>query len=122
MVSYWTKLEDFGLMKAIPLYRQKLMHTNSIDTVTFEVAKYIHQTIPDLKHRSIDSIQIRLPYFENLLAGVFEKRDYAKKDQYLYSTLPRDNDKKTPNPCSTRHKYNGALSKYLKTKKDQDIA
>lgn len=122
MANYWTKQEESHLVKTIPLYRQKLMHTKSIDTATLEVAEYIHRTIPELKHRSIESIGKRLPYLENLLAGVFEKKDYAKKDQYLYSSLPRDNDEKKPNPCRTRHKYNGALSEYLKQKKDLEIA
>ncbi len=122
MAGYWTKQEESHLVKMIPLYRQKLMLTKSIDGVTLEVAEYIHRTIPDLKHRSIQSIQKRLPYFENLVAGVFEKSDYAKKDQYLYSALPRDNDELKPNPCKTRHKYNGALSNYLKKNKDLDTA
>ncbi|WP_338469607.1 hypothetical protein R4Z10_12350 [Niallia sp. XMNu-256] len=121
MASYWTKYEDTHLMKAIPLYRQRLMHANSTDKVTLEVAIYIQKTIPELQDRTIDSIEKRLPYFENLLAGVFEKSDYAKKDQYLYSFLPRDNEGRIPNPCFTRHKYNGALSQYLK-KENQDIA
>ncbi|WP_428908166.1 hypothetical protein [Niallia sp. Krafla_26] len=122
MASYWTKQEQSYLVKAIPLYRQKLMHSKSIETVTKEVAEYIHQSIPDLKNKSITSIQKCLPYLDNLLAGVFEKYDYAKKDQYLYSSLPRDHGVKKPNLCKTRHKYNGALYKYLNKDKNFNIA
>lgn len=111
MASYWTKQEQKHLVNVIPLYRQKLMHSKSIENVTIEVAEHVQQSIPALKNKSISSIQKCLPYFDNLLAGVFEKFDYAKKDQYLYLSLPRDYGGYKPNLCKTRHKYNGALSK-----------
>jgi hypothetical protein len=122
MASYWTEQEQIHLVKAIPQYRQKMKQSKIPERVTLEMAKLLHQTCPDLQARTVSAIQERLPYIENLLAGVFEKNDYAKKDQYLYATLPREYDGKNPNPCTTRHKYNGALSEYLKRKKDLDVA
>jgi hypothetical protein len=122
MASYWTKDEQNHLVEAIPLYRQELMQSKAPEKVTLEIADHIYQTCPDLKERSVKAIHQRLPYLENLLAGVFEKNDYAKKDQYLYSRLPRDYGSKKPNLSNTRHKYNGALSEYLKKGKDFDVA
>ena len=112
--NYWTKQEQDYLVKAIPLYRQKLKQTKAPEKVTLELAKHLHQTYPELDRRTVSAIKERLPYIENLLAGVFERNDYAKKDQYLYATLPRESDVIKPNPCHTRHKYNGALAVYRK--------
>ena len=114
MASYWTKQEQDYLVKAIPLYRQKLKQSKAPEKITLELAKHLHLNYPELGKRTVTAIKERLPYIENLLAGVFERNDYAKKDQYLYATLPRESDVIKPNPCHTRHKYNGALAVYRK--------
>ena len=115
MASYWTKQEQDYLVKAIPLYRQKLKQTTAPEKVTLELAKHLHQTYPELGRRTVSAIKERLPCISKiLLAGVFERNDYAKKDQCLYATLPRESDVIKPNPCHTRHKYNGALAAYRK--------
>ena len=114
MASYWTKQEQDYLVKSIPLYRQKLKQSKVPEKITLEIAKQLHLNTPELGKRTITAIKKRLPYIENLLAGVFERNDYAKKDQYLYATLPRDSGMIKPNPCATRHKYNGALALYRK--------
>jgi hypothetical protein len=114
MASYWTKQEQELLVKAIPLYRQQLKQSKAPEKVTLELAKHLHLTYPELFKRTVTAIRDRLPYIENLVAGVFDRNDYAKKDQYLYASLPRESDVLKPNPCHTRHKYNGALAVYRK--------
>ena len=100
--------------KSNSIVSSKIKTNQSTRKVTLELANHLHQTYPELGKRTVSAIKERLPYIENLLAGVFERNDYAKKDQYLYATLPRESDVIKPNPCHTRHKYNGALAVYRK--------
>jgi hypothetical protein len=51
----------------------------------------------------------RLPYLDNLLAGVFKRRDHARKDQHLFEKVLRDGNDIKPYLCNTRHSYNGAI-------------
>lgn len=44
----------------------------------------------------------RLPYLDNLLDGVFEKKSYALKDEQLYGTQIRQVNSKLPNLCNMR--------------------
>lgn len=77
--------------------------------MTAEEARKLRERCPVLEHRTVNAISERLPYMDNLLAGVFEKQHYAKKDQVYYGTVPRHDHSKKPNMCNTRHAYNGAI-------------
>jgi hypothetical protein len=118
MAKHWSKEEQIHLLNLIPSYRQKTHQKDLKEAkrLTLEMAYYIHQHYPSLQNRTVNAIFERLPYLDNLLAGVFEEHHYAKKDRYLYSTLPRANNNKEPNLCNTRHPYNGALKEYLQNK------
>ena len=124
MPKHWTEEEQLHLLNEIPLYRKKItipLHRQKIEQkelkvdkcVTLEIANNIHQKCPTVKNRTVNSIYERLPYLENLLAGVFEKQHYAMKDRHLYATVPREHGSREPNLCNTRHKYNGAMTEYL---------
>jgi hypothetical protein len=122
MAMIWTSKEESHLLNVIPEYRQKIARKNvkQARSITLELAEEIHK-IPEVNHRTVEAINQRIPYLENLLAGAFQKHHYAIKDQYLYFTSPRDNNSKKPNLCNTRHPYNGALREYLdKLKENPD--
>jgi hypothetical protein len=114
MAMIWSSKEESHLLNVIPDYRQNLegKSLRQARSLTLSLAEEIHQ-VPEVNHRSVEAINQRIPYLENLLAGAFEKHHYAKKDQHLYFTSPRDNNSKKPNLCNTRHPYNGALREYL---------
>jgi hypothetical protein len=110
MANHWNKDEVF-ILKSISDYR-KIINNKEIKEarkITFEFARALLQNTPELQHRSQQAIFERLAYLDNLLAGVFEKHHYAKKDQALYLKEPRENGSKEPNFCNTRHSYNGAV-------------
>lgn len=113
---HWREKEQIHLINAIPSYRRKIMNKDWTEAkrITLKLAEEIHQQVPDVQGRTVNAIYERLPYLENLLAGVFEEHHYAIKDQNHYSRIPRDNGSKEPNLCNTRHKYNGAMTEYLK--------
>lgn len=125
MAMPWRENEQIHLLNAIPLYRQRIVQKDMKNPkdlkearrITLELAKEILSQNPDVNGRSDNAIYERLPYLENLLAGVFEKHHYATKDQSLYASNPRDNGDREPNLCNTRHKYKGAMTEYLKTLK-----
>lgn len=115
MAKQWSKEEEAPLLEQIASYRLEI-HQKDIKVakkITIRFAENIHQQNPFLRHRKINAINERLPYLENLLAGVFQKHHYAIKDQHMYATLPREDKSKIPNLCNTRHKYNGAMVDYL---------
>ena len=78
----WSSKEEIHLLNVIPEYRQKIGRKNLKDarSITLALAEEIHQ-IPEVSHRSVEAINQRIPYLENLLAGAFEKHHYAKNDQ-----------------------------------------
>ncbi|WP_308636160.1 hypothetical protein [Paenibacillus silvisoli] len=111
MAERWTESDEIYLRKLIPAYR-KAIEGKDVQTtkkITLEMSEVLHRTTPGLHHRSIESINQRLPYLDNLMAGVFERSNYALKDQRLYAALPREDESKSPNLANTRHSYNGAL-------------
>ncbi len=116
MALAWKQEEQVYILHSISLYRKEIDDKTNKDAIqiTKKLAEEIHQKNPALEHRTINSIAERLPYLENLLAGVFEKEHYAKKDQHLYYTKPRENISRVPNLCNTRHAYHGAMTDYLK--------
>lgn len=57
----------------------------------------------------MQSINERMPYLDNLLAGSLPKHGFAKKDQHLFESKPRENGNKDINYCNNRHSYNGTL-------------
>ncbi|MBM7660396.1 hypothetical protein JOC85_001163 [Bacillus mesophilus] len=110
MALPWTTDQQY-LLNVINLYREQ-MNGKDLKTqkrITKELAEQLHTSNQGLQHRTIQSINERLPYLENLLAGVFEIHNYAAKDQHLYSVKPRTIGDKTPNLCNTRHSFNGDL-------------
>lgn len=111
MSLHWTEEEQNALLAVLPDYRikiqdQQLVHQKKI---TRHFAGQLHQTTPLLQQRTVEAINQRLPYLDNLLAGVFEACHYAKKDQHHYAALPRENGSKKFNSCNKRHSYNGAV-------------
>ncbi|QOY34235.1 hypothetical protein AWH56_016040 [Anaerobacillus isosaccharinicus] len=110
MPKHW-KEDQVYLLKAIPAYRTSIAGKSLEEAkqITKAFAEDLHRNNLDLQHRSLQSIIERLPYLDNLLAGVFEPKNYAKKDQLLYHSKPRKNDDRKPNLCNTRHSYNGAI-------------
>lgn len=110
MAQLW-KEEQKYLIDVIPKYREAIrkMEIKEARKYTKKLAVDLHQSIPELQHRTVTSIEQRLPYLDNLLAGVWGKHNYAGKDQDLFLTLPRENNDQTPNHCNTRHSYNGAI-------------
>lgn len=110
MAEHWTDDQQY-LLNAIEEYRNLLIDIEQKEAriKTNEFAKQLHRNTPELKHRTTQSIAERLPYLDNLLAGVFEKENYAIKDQSLYATIPRENNDITFNASNTRHSYNGAI-------------
>lgn len=114
----WKVKEQSHLLIAIPSYRQKIEGKSLKEQkkLTLELAEEIFDQVPDVQGRTVNAINERLPYLENLLAGVFEPHHYAIKDRLHYSTLPRENGNKEPNIYNQRHKYNGAMPEYLQNK------
>ncbi|MFB3164544.1 hypothetical protein ABLO26_24595 [Neobacillus sp. 179-J 1A1 HS] len=113
---YWSEKEQSHLLEAIPSYREKIKNKDITvaKRITLELAEEIHQSVPDVQGRTVNAINERLPYLENLLAGIFEAHHYAAKDRELYSTFRRENGSVDPNLCNTRHKYNGAMTEWRK--------
>jgi hypothetical protein len=58
-------------------------------------------------NRGHNGVILRLPYLDNLYAGVLEKEAYAIKDQYKYESSPREDGSKEFNSCNRSHPYNG---------------
>jgi hypothetical protein len=112
---FWSEKEQSHLLEAIPTYRDKIKNKDLKEAkrLTLELAEEIHHSVPDVQGRTVNAINERLPYLENLLAGVFEAHHYAIKDRSHYLSMPRENGSKEPNLCNTRHKYNGAMTEYL---------
>lgn len=118
MANHWSEEEQIHLLNSIAFYRRRI-HGKEIKEAkrqTLELANHLHQHYPSVQSRTVNAISERLPYLDNLLAGVFEEYDYANKDRDLYSTLPRENHSKKPNLCNTRNHYNGAMKEYLQNK------
>jgi hypothetical protein len=118
MANHWSEEEQIHLLNSITSYRRKI-HQKDITEAkrqTLELANYLHQHYPSVQGRTVNAISERLPYLDNLLAGVFEEHHYANKDRNLYSTNPRVNNCKKPNLCNARHQYNGAFKEYLQNK------
>lgn len=118
MTKHWSEEEQIHLLNSITSYRRKIYEKDITEAKrqTLELANYLHQHYPSVQGRTVNAISERLPYLDNLLAGVFEEYNYANKDRDLYSTLPRENNSKKPNLCNTRHHYNGAVKEYLQSK------
>lgn len=112
MAKQW-KADETLLLAAIPTYRGYIEDKDPKESIklTLEFAASLHQNTPELQHRTVQAIAERLPYLDNLLAGVYETHNYAKKDQHLYALLPRPNKNTSPNLSNTRHSYNGAIRK-----------
>ncbi|OIJ09148.1 hypothetical protein BKP35_17260 [Anaerobacillus arseniciselenatis] len=110
MSKHW-KDDQIHLLKAIPAYRMMIAGKpeKEAQQITKEFAETLRTNNVELHHRSVQSINERLPYLENLLAGVFEPQNYAQKDQHLYYSKPRVDDGREPILCNTRHSYNGAI-------------
>ncbi|MFD0824342.1 hypothetical protein ACT8ZR_01555 [Neobacillus sp. M.A.Huq-85] len=123
MSKQWSEREQRHILDLIPLYRQTIEYKDLKESkrLTFELAEKIHQKFPDVQDLTVNAIYERLPYVENLLAGVFEAHHYAVKDRVHYSILPRNTGNKDPNLCNTRHKYNGAMTEYLKKMKELKV-
>ncbi|QNF29645.1 hypothetical protein [Metabacillus elymi] len=116
MNKHWSNEEQIHLINAIPSYRQKFQYVDQKEAkrITLEISQFLYQHNPKLQTRIVNAIFERLPYLDNLLAGVFEKHNYAKKNRHLFSSLPRENKSKEQNLCNTRHQYNGAVKEHLK--------
>ncbi|MBB6451583.1 hypothetical protein HNQ94_000004 [Salirhabdus euzebyi] len=110
MAKPWKDDQEY-LLNSILEYRSLINGKDDKEArrITEKFAKEIQNCNPELKHRTVQSIVERLPYLDNLLAGVFEKDNYANKDQNLYAKMERENNDTTPNYCNTRHSYNGAI-------------
>lgn len=118
MSKHWSKEEQTPLLSVIPSYRLKIqqLEIKQAKHITLQMAHFIHREYPIVQERTVNAIYERLPYLENLLAGVFKDYHYAEKDRHLYSTLPREHNSQEPLLCNTRHKYNGAMTEYLNNK------
>lgn len=105
------KEEQGYLIKVLDDYRNLIKDKDLIiaKRLTKEFAVALHKNTPELFNRSIEAINQRMPYLDNLLAGVFEKNNYALKDQSLYGAKLRQMRNVEPNLCNTRHAYNGAI-------------
>ncbi|MDR7073307.1 hypothetical protein [Fictibacillus barbaricus] len=112
MGEYWAE-DQVYLIEAIHKYRAAIKGSElkKARNLTLVFANELHKATPALHHRSIGAIEQRLPYLDNLLAGVFNKEDYAEKYQHLYNIQPRTDSSVRPNLCNTRHSYKGALKK-----------
>ncbi|MDI4643661.1 MULTISPECIES: hypothetical protein [Cohnella] len=112
MSRHWIEDQKY-LLAAIDKYRSQIEGENLIEQkkMTLRFAQNLHNETPELNHRTVHSINERLPYLDNLLAGVFEVHNYAAKDQHLYLTRPRMNGNRDFNACNTRHSYNGAVQR-----------
>lgn len=121
MPRHWTSDEEFFLIDALPDYR-KSIQSKSIQEqrqITKSLAEELYQGYAILALRSENAIFERLPYLDNLLAGVFEKEHYAVKDRELYGTQPREDSSREPNTVNKRHSYNGAMKDYLEQTRGQ---
>ncbi|MBN3554017.1 hypothetical protein JYA63_07070 [Fictibacillus nanhaiensis] len=113
MAEPWTLEQQDYLVKAIPQYRSTIKgykdELNKARKLTRSFAEELLKSTPSLQHRSIGSIEQRLPYLDNLLVGALEKEAYAIKDRHLYQTQRREDSSVDPNRCNARHTYNGFL-------------
>ena len=118
MSNQWSEIEQVPLIAHIVSYRQSITNkeTKEAKEITLKEAIMIQETYSVVQQRTHIAIFERMCYLDNLLAGVFENMHYAKKDQYLYGVLPRENQDVTPNFINTRHSYNGAREQYWKNK------
>ena len=109
MAKAWSRAEEQHLLDVIPAYRKAIQNKETKDAriITKQVAEKLHKQHPILQGRTVTAIYERLPYLDNLLAGVFERTNYAIKDRQLYGTLPKE--KREPNMCNSRHAYAGAV-------------
>jgi hypothetical protein len=123
MANHWRQEEQIHLLNSISSYRRKIYQKDIQEAkrLTLELAYYIHEHYPSIQNRTVNAIFERLPYLDNLLAGVFEKHHYANKDHHLYSTLLREDKSKEPNLCNTRHHYHGAMKEYLDSKNKEGL-
>ncbi|WP_102345906.1 hypothetical protein [Bacillus sp. Marseille-P3661] len=112
MAKHWND-DQIYLLEAIEEYRNVIegKKLNAARRITKEFAEILHKNTPELQHRIVQSIVERLPYLDNLLAGVFNKENYAKKDQHIYAKAPRRDGSIEINYCNMRHSYNGAIRK-----------
>jgi hypothetical protein len=110
-MSFPWKEDQLYLLNAIDKYREiiKGKEIKEARRLTKEFADTLHKRTKDLHHRSPQSINERMPYFDNLLAGALEKENYAIKDRHLYETNQRPDGNKDFNECNKRHGYNGYL-------------
>ena len=110
MAHRW-KEDQYYLLDALDTYRIVIQgkELKDIRRLTLEFATNLHINTKELHHRSIQSINERLPYLDNLLAGALEIDNYAAKDQHLYRTRSRPDGCTEVNLCNTRHSYNGAI-------------
>lgn len=110
MARHWRD-DQLHLLSALSEYRNRIegKDTKEAKKITNSFARDLHHNTTELHHRSINSIAERLPYIDNLLAGVLQISNYAQKDQPLYNLQPRKDGNKIMNLCNTRHSYNGEL-------------
>ena len=99
------------LLNSMNDYRTRMENKEDkeVRRLTKAFAETLYKNTPELHHRSINSIVERLPYLDNLLAGVMEKSNYHIKDQHLYGVHPRNNGNKELDFSNTRHSYNGGI-------------
>lgn len=112
MSKPWTEDQKF-LLNSMNDYRKKIENKEDkeVRKLTKDFAETLYNNTPELHHRSINSINERLPYLDNLLAGVLEEKNYQIKDQHLFGVRPRNKGDEELNLSNTRHSYNGALRK-----------
>ncbi len=111
MPKYWDETEQIYLINAIDNYRSIIdgKVLKEAKRLTRDFALNLQRTTPELSHRSQNSINERLPYLDNLLAGALEEKNYATKDRPLYGSRLRVNSDKGFNQCNTRHHFNGHI-------------
>jgi hypothetical protein len=114
MPKHWTIKEEEALIECMSPYRGLIRNesTQQARKITKQFAVDLRESNKNISSRSVNAIYERLPYLDNLLAGVFERGDYAIKDRHRYGTSPKE--KRVPNICNARHPYNGAMKEYKK--------
>lgn len=88
--SIWKEDQQF-LLNNLNAYRKKIENKKVKKARKITKTEMVYNnTPPELHHRSINSIVERLPYLENLLAGVSEIQNYNLKYQpFLGQVLER---------------------------------
>ncbi|WP_226675741.1 hypothetical protein [Rossellomorea aquimaris] len=114
MSKHWTMEEESPLIECMPSYRKKIRDKDlqQARKITKHFSKHVRESDKILSSRSENAIYERLPYLDNLLAGVFKREAYANKDRHRYGTSLREDRK--PNRCNARHPYNGAMKEYMR--------